>query len=223
MFTGIIEGMGVIRRAVPHGGAGGERDCRLEIASLVPMERVVVGESIAVDGVCLTVLSWDGTVFSADVSSETLGRTTLGGKMPGDRVNLERALSPSGRLGGHLVMGHVDCVGVMTHRREEGRSIRLFFEIPTPFDRYVVEKGSIAINGISLTVNGVERNRFDVNVIPHTASVTTIGLLKPGDHVNIETDIIGKYVEKLIEPWKREQPPTSKVTEEFLKTHGFIR
>ncbi|MEJ5301055.1 MAG: riboflavin synthase [Thermodesulforhabdaceae bacterium] len=217
MFTGLVEGMGIIRRIGKQ----------IEIEPLVHFEALVIGESIAVDGACLTVVSWNGKTFCADVSEETFARTNLGDRKPGDRVNLERALKVGDRLGGHLVMGHVDCVGVLKNRRDEGPSIRLFFEIPLRFGRYVVEKGSITINGVSLTVNGCEGNRFDVNIVPHTAMVTNIGFLKPGDRVNIETDIIGKYVERILLAWKNEKDaPSAKesgITEEFLKSYGFLK
>lgn len=227
MFTGLVEGMGVIRKIESRMGAGGGRDIRIEIEPLVRFEELTIGESIAIDGVCLTVVFWNGKTFGADVSMETLSRSTLGERKTGDFVNLERALRLGDRLGGHLVMGHVDCVGVFKRKLEEGRSVRLFFEIPDRFSRYVVEKGSIAINGVSLTVNGCEGNRFDVNIIPHTAAVTNIGLLKPGDRVNIETDIIGKYVERILFAWKNEGKVSGEekrpITEDFLRLHGFLR
>lgn len=227
MFTGLVEGMGIVRRIESRSGAGGGLDKRIEIEPIVKFEGVVLGESIAIDGVCLTVVEWNGATFVADVSAETLSRSTLSERKPGDRVNLERALRVGDRLGGHMVMGHVDCVGVFKSKREEGRSIRLFFEIPERFSRYVVEKGSIAINGVSLTVNGCEGNRFDVNIIPHTAMVTNIGLLKPGDRVNIETDIIGKYVEKILLAGRggmnTESGEKQTITEDFLRRHGFLR
>ncbi len=225
MFTGIVEGLGLIRRIESHGSQWGKQDKRLEIEPLVEFKDVTIGESISVDGVCLTVVFWSGKYFVVDVSRETLNRTTLGFKRQGDKVNLERALRPIDRLGGHIVTGHVDCLGVLIERYDEGRSIRFVFEIPEEFSHYVVEKGSIAINGISLTVNRCEGKRFDVNVIPHTASVTNIGLLKPGDVVNIETDVIGKYVEKILKAWNMGKPPkpSSGITEELLRTYGFIK
>jgi len=217
MFTGLVEGMGIVRRMGKQ----------IEIEPLVRFETLEIGESVAIDGACLTVVSWNGKTFCADVSEETLSRTNLVDRKPGDKVNLERALKVGDRLGGHLVMGHVDCVGILKSRREEGASIRLFFEIPLRFIRYVVEKGSIAINGVSLTVNGCEGNRFDVNIVPHTAMVTNIGLLKPGDRVNIETDIIGKYVEKILAAWKNKKeyssPTKSVITEDLLRSYGFLK
>lgn len=220
MFTGLIEGTGKLLRVERRGA-----DARLSIEAGFLKGDYVLGESIAVDGACLTVVSHEGTVFVADASGETLERTTLGGKPVGCRVNLERALRLGDRLGGHLVLGHVDGIGVLRGKEKDGRSLRLTFEIPSSLARYVIEKGSITVNGLSLTVNGCTREGFDVNIIPHTAEATTIGDLKVGERVNIETDLIGKYVEKMLLPWsprEEKEAPKSRIDAAFLKEHGFF-
>jgi riboflavin synthase len=222
MFTGLIEGTGLLIRMDRQG-----LDGRMVIRAQFPVGTLVLGESIAVDGACLTVVSFQGNQFSVDVSAETLGRTTLGHKTPGVRLNLERALRLGDRLGGHLVSGHVDAIGRLGDRKDEGRSIRLYFDIPRELSRYTIEKGSIAVNGISLTINGCGEGRFDVNVVPHTAAETTIEGLQIGQEVNIETDLIGKYVEKMVAPWNGESGESrgargSRIDTGFLQKHGFL-
>jgi riboflavin synthase len=221
MFTGLIEGTGRLVRVDRHGVDG-----RLVIQAQFAVGKLVLGESIAVDGVCLTVVSSHGSQFTADVSAETLGRTTLGGKMPGVRLNLERALRLGDRLGGHMVSGHVDAIGRLVDRKDEGRSIRFFFDIPREFSRYTIEKGSVAVNGISLTINGCREGQFDVNIVPHTVQETTIGDLQIGREVNIETDLIGKYVEKMVAPWvgvsQDQESASSRIDVAFLQKHGFF-
>jgi riboflavin synthase len=220
MFTGLIEGTGTLLRIERLGP-----DARLVIQAGYPLQGVVLGESIAVSGACLTVVSFNGNVFTADVSAETLGRTTLGRKTSGSRLNLERALRMGDRLGGHLVSGHVDGIGTLRERHDEGRSLRLFFQVPEALSRYIIEKGSIAIDGISLTVNGCGQTAFDVNIVPHTAAGTTIGELRIGDEVNLETDLIGKYVEKMLGAWKEsdaQSKPASPLDRAFLQKHGFL-
>ncbi len=218
MFTGLVEGIGVIKRIDLKGV-----DRRIYVQPGFDMDGVEIGESISVDGACLTVTEWDGSMFSADVSAETLSRTTLGSKKIGDKVNLERALRVGDRLGGHVVLGHVDCVGTLKRRYTEGSSIRLVFEIPEKLTKYIIEKGSIAINGVSLTVNSVKSNTFDINIIPHTAEITTIGALRAGDKVNIEVDVIGKYVEKMLGSWKESNvSENTSITQEMLKKYGFM-
>lgn len=221
MFTGLIQAIGVLQRIDRQGA-----DARLVIRSLGPLADLELGESIAVDGACLTVAAFQGNLFTADVSVETLDRTTLGRKAAGNRLNLERALRLGDRLGGHLVSGHVDGTGTLTDKARDGRSWRLFFKVPAGLARYIVAKGSIAINGISLTVNSCDADRFDVNIVPHTAEQTTIRELQIGDQVNLETDIIGKYVERLL--GGRQQNTSEKSAVEgginlgFLQKHGFF-
>ncbi|MGD0398686.1 MAG: riboflavin synthase [Syntrophobacteraceae bacterium] len=219
MFTGLIEGTGTLQRMERHG-----LDARMVIRPDFRMEISLLGESIAVDGACLTVVDFKQDAFTADVSAETLGCTTLARKAPGSRLNLERALRLGDRLGGHLVTGHIDGIAVLKERELEGRSMRLFFDASREIMRYVIAKGSIAVNGISLTVNGVSSVGFDVNIVPHTASMTTVGDLQIGSEVNIETDLIGKYVEKLVCSWEtrlEKDGIKNNIDLNFLKQHGF--
>lgn len=217
MFTGLVEGMGFIVRVETQ-----NMDRRIFIVPQFEAGEIFLGESIAVDGACLTVTALEGSTFGADVSTETLRMTTLGDRKVGDRVNLERALKVGYRLGGHIVMGHVDGVGILSRRYEEGRSIRLVFRIPDNLEHYIVEKGSVAVNGVSLTVNSCKHNIFDVNIVPHTAAATTIKTLNVGDKVNIEVDVIGKYIEKLLKRLNQKASKESNITEDLLKEHGFI-
>lgn len=217
MFTGIIQGLGTLVEKRPAGGGmifGLEADFTLTD----PEE----GESIAVNGACLTARNIKGNRFYVDVSPESLARTGLGRLQTGSRVNLERALRLSDRLGGHLVSGHIDGVGQVEQRRPSGDFTLFSFSLDPDLTRYVVEKGSITINGVSLTVNTCERNRFSVSIIPHTLSITTLGELKEGDRVNIEVDIIGKYVEKLLAVQSAEGQPQSRINPAFLAEHGFL-
>ncbi|WP_027714211.1 riboflavin synthase [Desulfuromonas sp. TF] len=216
MFTGLIEDLGTVREF-----RQGAESIRLTVATGIPMSELQLGESIAVNGICLTVVSFGGGVFSADVSPETLDRTSLGGLAPGARVNLERALRLSDRLGGHLVSGHVDALATITERRRDANAIRFTFALPEAVDRYLVEKGSVAIDGISLTVNAVSDQTFSVAVIPHTLEMTTLKEKSVGARVNIEVDIIGKYVERLM--GGREQGPEKRpLSLDFLAKHGFL-
>lgn len=193
MFTGIIEEMGAVRSLQRSAGAA-----RLTVAASKVLEGTALGDSICVNGVCLTVVSLGAAEFSADVAVETLRVTNLGELRNGAKVNLERALQLSARVGGHLVSGHVDAVGRIRERREEGNGWRVVFEAPEAVLRYVIRKGSVAIDGISLTVADVDASGFSVAMIPHTAKLTTLGFKAAGDTVNLESDIIGKYVERLI-------------------------
>ena len=210
MFTGIIQGMGAVRRMTKKG-----EDGQLLIDAPLELKDVKIGDSVAVNGACLTVTAKSDHDFTADVSAETLARTNLRVLKAGDRVNLEKALRMSDFLSGHIVLGHVDGMGTIREKNVKSQSIIFGVEVEEALSRYVVEKGSITIDGISLTVNSYEKNRFYVNVIPHTAQATTLGIRKVGDGVNIETDILGKYVEKFLNPRKG-------MDLNFLKDHGFV-
>lgn len=217
MFTGIIQGLGTLFEKRPAGGGmifGLEADFQLTD----PEE----GESIAVNGACLTARNIKGKRFYVDVSPESLERTGLGRLQTGNRVNLERALRLSDRLGGHLVSGHVDAQGQVEQRRSTGDFTLFTFSLDPALTKYVIAKGSITINGISLTVNTCERNRFSVSIIPHTLAVTTLGALREGDRVNIEVDMIGKYVEKLLAEKSAAGEQPSRINPGFLAEHGYL-
>jgi len=195
MFTGIIIATGQI---VSSADRGGDIELGIEAPGL-DLGRTALGDSVCVQGVCLTVTRLDGTRFCADVSRETLAKTTLGSLKSGSRVNLEPSLRAGDPLGGHLVSGHVDAVGELVSFAEEARSRRLQFGLPEGLMRFVAPKGSICIDGVSLTVNEVEGHRFGVNIIPHTYQVTTLGELVRGSPVNVEIDVIARYVERLMQ------------------------
>ncbi len=192
MFTGLIEDVGKVQKLERRGGSA-----RLSLSTALPAPEFHIGDSVAVNGVCLTVTNSSGTTLSFDVSPETLDKSSLGRLSSGDPVNLERAMRLSDRLGGHIVTGHIDCVATVAERREDSGNILLSFKMPVDKIRYVIEKGSVAIDGISLTVNSTAADSFSVNIIPHTSQLTTLRHKKAGDTVNIETDIIGRYVERL--------------------------
>jgi riboflavin synthase len=213
MFTGLVEGVGDIT-AVRRMAEG----LRLAVAPPFPAAGLTLGESVAVSGACLTVVKVEGRTFLVDVSPETLARSTLAMKKVGARVNLERALRLGDRLGGHLVTGHVDGLGVLRERRAGPEHLALTFELPSNLAPLVIEKGSIAVDGVSLTVNAVSDHTFTVNIIPFTAKDTTLTDLKVGDQVNLETDIIGKYVARLLGP----HAAKTGLTEELLGRHGFL-
>jgi riboflavin synthase len=213
MFTGIIEDQGIIKNIVKQAQA-----MRLCIESKLPHQEFTLGDSIAVDGVCLTITSLMGKEFIADVSPETLKRTTLGAKRINSMVNLERALRLSDRLGGHLVTGHIDGLAVIKSITPVSNAIQIDFSAPGHILRFLVEKGSVAINGISLTVNQYTDSGFNVMIIPFTASHTTLEQKKPGEKVNIENDIIGKYVEKFL-LGKNASP--GMITPELLEKYNF--
>ena len=196
MFTGIVSTKGSILQITRTGG-----DSRLRIGcDTIEKRHFRVGDSIAVSGVCLTMLEPEETGFSADVSNETLELTTLGNLGPGQQVNLELAMGLEDRLGGHMVSGHVDGKGQLLSRRKDARAERFEFEVPAGLARYVAKKGSICVDGVSLTVNEVDGSRFAVCLIPHTLEVTTLGGLKSGDEVNLEVDLIARYLERLTDP-----------------------
>ena len=215
MFTGLIQSIGEVRSL--ESGAGVSR---LRISSSLVGDDLSLGESIAVNGVCLTVTGWDDSSFSLDVSSETLRTTTLGRLLPRTAVNLERALRFCDRLGGHLVSGHIDSVGTVRQKRNEQNAVYFEFAAPGEAMHYIVAKGSVAIDGVSLTVNRVFADRFSVMVIPHSLEQTCLKERRVGDPVNIETDLIGRYVERFIT-----QPGagnTGTVSREFLAKNGFL-
>ncbi|MCP1727143.1 riboflavin synthase [Natronospira proteinivora] len=194
MFTGLVEGLGKVQ-SIQHQG----RDARLLIDTRgLGFEDVAVGDSIAVNGVCLTALDPSAGGFAADVSGESLSLTSLGALSSGDKVNLERSLTPASRMGGHFVTGHVDGLARCSERRRDGGSWRFAFELPPQLSRYVARKGSIAVDGISLTVNAVSGNRFEVNIIPHTLEQTNLGGCQVGSRVNIEIDLVARYLERLM-------------------------
>jgi len=216
MFTGIITAVGRLAGIEPA-----QLDTRLRVdTGGLDLGDAQLGESIAVNGVCLTAVEFDGSLFSADVSRETLSRTTLGDLKTGDRVNLERALRLADRLGGHLVSGHVDGVGAVVERVREGRSIRYVIEVPAALSRYISSKGSICVDGVSLTVNTVDRNRCTLQVIPHTETHTIIGEYAAGRRVNIEVDVVARYLERLLDHGLGGEP--AGVTRELLTRHGFL-
>ncbi|MEK6806514.1 MAG: riboflavin synthase [Pseudomonadota bacterium] len=193
MFTGIIQSVGRIVSTETRGG-----DCRLLIEAGAVLANAKPGDSIAVSGICLTAAEIHDGQFAADVSRETLSLTTAGRWKAGSKVNLEPALAAGQPLGGHLVSGHVDGLGKLLDKHEDARSWRMRFEMPKPLSRYVAQKGSITLDGVSLTVNEAEGSAFAVNMVPHTLQHTTLGLLQPGDAINLEVDLIARYLEKLI-------------------------
>ena len=213
MFTGLIECTGslvALRRS-------GERAV-LELSAPLPVSEINIGDSIAVNGVCLTVIAMQGNRFSFDVSPETVSRTAFSSLQPGNQLNLERALCFGGRLDGHLVTGHIDCVGRLESRLTQGNAVLLGFSLPAEHARMLVEKGSVALDGISLTVNSVTDRSFSVSIIPHTLEKTTLAQAGPGRLVNVETDIIGKYVARLVAP----HAAARGLTMETLLQNGFV-
>jgi riboflavin synthase len=211
VFTGIIKAQGTISAMEKRGG-----DVRLAVRSDgLPWSEYEVGESIAVNGVCLTAVALHKDGFDTDVSVETLDVTALGGLDVGSTVNLEPAISLGERLGGHLVSGHVDCTGKVVSREADARSIRLVIEIPREYARYVAKKGSVCVDGVSLTVNEVSGSTFELNIIPHTAEVTIIGDYAAGTVVNVEVDLLARYLERLLDQ------DGDGISLEFLKAHGY--
>lgn len=216
MFTGIIEAVGIVRTKQPQGG-----DLKVEIETgVMDMSDVKLGDSIAVNGVCLTVIELTGLGFFADISNETVAHTRWSDIQVGDKVNLEKALTPTTRLGGHLVSGHVDGVGEIVERSEDARSIRFSVSAPQELAKYIAHKGSITVDGVSLTVNAVNGNVFELNIVPHTAKETTIYGFQPGRKVHLEVDLLARYLERLISG--QQQQKTETLTEGFLAEHGFV-
>ena len=212
MFTGLIEDVGTIVGFNRREGGG-----QISIEHSPSLDDLKLGDSIAVDGVCLTITYLEGNRFRAAVSAETIERTTLSGKKLGQKVNLERALRLQDRLGGHVVTGHIDAIARINRVVPEGSGRKLIFQSNLSCTRYLVEKGSVAVDGISLTVNGVSGEHFNVTIIPFTFEHTTLVTKKEGDEVNIETDILGKYVERLLGG-----DSDKKIDASFLSEHGFL-
>lgn len=220
MFTGIIQATGTIQSMQPSGG-----DMRLRIAvGKLDMADVGLGDSIAVNGVCLTAIDFDASHFVADVSNETLSLTSLGQLKQGSEVNLEKALTLQTRLGGHLVSGHVDGLGEVLERYDDGRSIRFHIKAPDALARYIAAKGSICVDGVSLTVNKVTGAIFELNIVPHTLDETIIKHYSTGTQVNLEVDIIARYLERLLlgEHAAVADSQTSGITKAFLAENGFL-
>ena len=218
MFTGIITAIGTIANIEPKGG-----DCRLTInTGKLPLSDTQLSDSIAVNGVCLTAIELGKQHFCADVSNETLSRSTLKQAVVGTPVNLELALTPTTRLGGHIVSGHVDGIGELVEQKPDARSWRLSFKAPDGLAKYIAEKGSICIDGISLTVNAVNGAVFSVNIVPHTLMETTLAAIKVGDKVNLEVDLLARYLERLLLGDKAANSESA-ITETLLRDSGFIR
>ena len=217
MFTGIIQAIGRIKRVEQRQG-----DVRLTVETAgLDLSDAALGDSIAVNGVCLTAIELNAAEFVADVSNETLSTTTVGQTAVGARVNLECALQAQTRLGGHLVSGHVDGVGRLIERKADARSVRFTFSMPTDIACYVAQKGSICIDGISLTVNTVDDDSFSVNIVPHTLEMTTLGDRQEGDSVNLEVDVIARYLERLMTGGKKSEASVDYET--LLQNSGFIK
>jgi riboflavin synthase len=216
MFTGLVEELGKVKSVVR-----GALSVRLTVNAKTILGDVKLGDSIAVNGTCLTVVDYSDSWFTADVMPETVDSTALAGLKAGDTVNLERTLRVGDRLGGHIVSGHVDGVGVIRNKQQRDNAVIIRIEAAPQILRYIIKKGSVTIDGISLTVVEVGANWFTVSLIPHTAAVTTLGIKGPGDPVNLENDIIGKYVEKLMGLGPLESQEKTGLTVDFLQQHGF--
>jgi riboflavin synthase len=217
MFTGIIQAVGSIAAQQPSGG-----DVRLRVhTGKLPLDDVQIGDSIATNGVCLTVTELPGDGFWADVSLETLSLTTLGGLQQGSRVNLEKSLTPQSRLGGHIVSGHVDGLGEIVSLVEDGRSWRVVVRAPDALAKYIAHKGSICIDGTSLTVNAVDGACFDLNIIPQTMAETVFGAYRPGSPVNLEVDVIARYLERLLQGDAAAKPGGS-IDMRLLADNGYL-
>lgn len=218
MFTGIIEGLGTIKEIQPAG-----QGKRITVEADFVLDQTKIGDSIAVSGACLTAVALTGKRFEVDVSPETLAKTTFGKAKIGDRVNLERALRLGDRLDGHLVSGHIDGMGVVKSKKPAGNAVVVTIGVAEPLLRYMIIKGSVAVDGISLTINDCDRNGFEVSIIPHTAKLTTIGFKDIGDLVNIETDMIGKYVERFITKMDGDKRTgETSIDMQFLAKTGFL-
>jgi riboflavin synthase len=219
MFTGIIQAIGTIAALEPKG-----EDVRVRVQTgKLDLTDVQLGDSIAVNGVCLTAVDLPGDGFWADVSGETLSRTTFAGLQKGSQANLEKALTPTTRLGGHMVSGHVDGIGEVVSRQSDGRSERFAIRAPVELARYIAEKGSICVDGISLTVNEVNGAEFELNIVPHTLIETTMSEFKPGTRINLEVDIIARYLERLLLGNNAADKQGGEISLEKLQEYGFIK
>lgn len=217
MFTGIIQAVGEVAGLEPRGG-----DLRLRVRTgKLDLTDVALGDSIAVNGVCLTAVELPGDGFAADVSRETLSLTSLGQLRPGSPVNLEKALTLATRLGGHLVSGHVDGLGSVVERRDDARSVRFSIEAPAELARYIAHKGSITVDGTSLTVNAVEGCRFELNIVPHTLQETIMDGYVPGRRVNLEVDLVARYLERLLLGERAAEPGPHGIDMAMLRRAGF--
>ncbi|EKO3427381.1 riboflavin synthase [Vibrio fluvialis] len=216
MFTGIVEAVGTLTAITPKG-----EDITISVdAGKLDMGDVKLGDSIATNGVCLTVVEFNSHSYSADLSLETLKKSGFADYKVGDKVNLEKAMLPTTRFGGHIVSGHVDGVGEIVERNPVGRAIEFWVAIPAELSKYVAEKGSITVDGISLTVNDLRKNAFKLTIVPHTTQETTIDHFQVGRKVNLEVDVLARYLERLLNGGRDEQPE-SRITMEFLQQNGF--
>lgn len=219
MFTGIIEATGVVESLQPVGG-----DVRLKVnTGKLDMSDVGLGDSIATNGVCLTVVEFSSQHFCADVSSETIKRTGFAKYGAGQKVNLEKALQVSARLGGHIVSGHVDGVGEIVSIQQNARAIEMWVKAPEELARYLAEKGSVTLDGVSLTINGINGSEFMLTLVPHTMQETIMGDYRTGTAVNLEVDVIARYLERLLLGDKAAEPKNNDISMEFLAEHGYLK
>jgi len=217
MFTGIVEAVGQLTAITPKG-----EDVTITVnVGKLDMSDVKLGDSIATNGVCLTVVDFNDTSYSADLSLETLKKSGFADYKAGDKVNLEKAMLPTTRFGGHIVSGHVDGVGEIVERNIVGRAIEFWVELPEELNKYVAEKGSITVDGISLTVNDLRKNAFKLTIVPHTTQETTIDSFQVGRKVNLEVDVLARYLERLLQAREQAKQPESRLTMEFLQQNGF--
>jgi len=217
MFTGIVEAVGQLTAITPKG-----EDVTITVhVGKLDMSDVKLGDSIATNGVCLTVVDFNDTSYSADLSLETLTKSSFAGCKAGDKVNLEKAMLPTTRFGGHIVSGHVDGVGEIVERNIVGRAIEFWVALPQELNKYVAEKGSITVDGISLTVNDLRKNAFKLTIVPHTTQETTIDAFQVGRKVNLEVDVLARYLERLLQGRQDNSSDQSSLTMEFLQQNGF--
>jgi len=217
MFTGIVEDLGIVKRVVKSSAGA-----KLNIESKLAASDTKIGDSISINGSCLTVIDIHGDELSFDISAETLEKTNLDSLASAERVNIERALRADSRIGGHFVNGHIDCIGKIASKEKRADFVKITIEIPDEYMIYLSEKGSIAVDGISLTINRLKNNSFSVMIIPHTISVTSLGYKKTGDSVNVEVDILAKYANRLVNRSAEQSSRAVNISKNLLKEHGFI-